>query len=61
MRLILQLIKDILKALQKLRRYFNGTIISTAFVPLLLVCRVVFSLSLNESVVALLALNSAIS
>ena len=37
-RQILQLIKDILSDLQKLLRYFNGTIISTSFVPQFPVC-----------------------
>ena len=35
-----QLIRDIPRVLQKLLRYFNGTIISTSFVPLLPGCTV---------------------
>ena len=45
-RLIYKLIEDISGVLQKLFRYFNGTIISTFFVPLLSVWLVIFSLIL---------------
>ena len=41
-------IKDILKVLQKLLKYFNGTIISTSFLPLAAVLSGFFSLGLNE-------------
>ena len=54
-----QLIKDIPRVLQKLLGYFNGTIISTSFVPLLPACTVNLSLSVKESVAALLASNPA--
>ena len=57
MTLISQLIKGISKVLQKLLKYFNGTIISTptlpAILPLLLLAAVwpvTFALKLNESV-----------
>ena len=46
-----QLIKGILRVLQKLLKYFNGTIISTlSILPLSLVLRAIFVLKLNESV-----------
>ena len=54
-RFISQLIKDISRVLQKLLRHFNGTVISTSFMLLLSVCPLIFSLSLNESIEALLA------
>ena len=50
-RLTSQLIKGISKVLQKLLKYFNGTIISTSFVPSSPVSPVIFALNLNESVV----------
>ena len=50
-RLTSQLIKGISKVLQKLLKYFSGTIISTSFVPPFLVRPVIFALNLNESVV----------
>ena len=50
-RLTSQLIKGISKVLQKLLKYFNGTIISTSFVPSFPVRPVIFTLKLNESVV----------
>ena len=34
---------------KKLLRYFNGTIISTSFVPSLPVCSAIFYLNLNET------------
>ena len=37
-----------ISVLQKLLRYFNGTIISTFFVPPFLVFPVIFCLNLNE-------------
>ena len=50
-RLTSQLIKGISKVLQKLLKYFNGTITSTSFVPSFPVWSVIFTLNLNESVV----------
>ena len=47
-RLISQLIKDISMFLQKLLRYFNGTIISTFSVPFLFVLPVIFGLNLSN-------------
>ena len=45
------MIKGISRLLQKLLKYFNGTIISTSFVPLLSsVWPVIFSLESNKSV-----------
>ena len=44
----LELIKDISSALQKLLRYFNGTIISTSFVPQPPACLAIYCLNLNE-------------
>ena len=50
MRLTSQLINGISKVLQKLLKYFNGTIISTSFVlPLFGVFPVIFILDLNDS------------
>ena len=49
MRLISQLIKGIPRVLQKLIKYFNGTIISTFFVPPLAISPVIFCLHLNEA------------
>ena len=49
-RLISQLIKDILRVLQKLLKYFNVTAISTSFVLLVWgVFTVIFILDLNDS------------
>ena len=50
-RLTSQLIKGISKVLQKLLKYFNGTIISTSFVPPFPVYPVIFAFNLNESAV----------
>ena len=50
-RLTSQLIKGISKVLEKLLKYFNGTNISTSFVPSFSVRPVIFALNLNESVV----------
>ena len=55
-RLISQLIKDISRVLQKLLRYFNGTIISTFFVPFLPAWPVIYSFILNELVSTLTSL-----
>ena len=50
MRLISQLINGISRVLQKLLKYFNGTIISTSFVlPSGGVFPVIFILDLNDS------------
>ena len=49
MRLISQLIKGISRVLQKLLKYFNGTIISTSFVLLSAgVFPIIFILDLND-------------
>ena len=49
-RLISQLIKRILRVLQKLLKYFNGTAILTSFVlPLAGYFPVIFTLDLNDS------------
>ena len=51
MRLTSQLIKGISRVLQKLLKYFNGTIISTLSIsPSSSVWPVIFALELNESV-----------
>ena len=50
MRLISQLTKDISRVFQKLRKYFNGTAISTFFVlPSAGVFLVILILDLNDS------------
>ena len=55
-----QLIKSISRVLQKLLKYFNGTIISTLFIsPSSSVWPVIFASKLNESV-ALATLKSTI-
>ena len=60
-RLTSQLIKSISRVLQKLLKYFNGTIISTLSIfPPLLVWPGFFALELNESV-ALVSLKLTIS
>ena len=60
-RLISQLINDISRVLQKLLKYFNGTIISTSFVfPLLGVFPVIFTLDLNDSEFARLSFGSSL-
>ena len=60
-RLISQLIESISRVLQKLLRYFNGTIILTSVLPLSPVLPVTFSFILNKSVVALSALKAVIA
>ena len=50
---IAQFINDISKVLQNLLRYFNGTIISTSFVPSLTVCPVTFCSKLNQALLML--------
>ena len=55
------MIEGISIVLQKLLRYFNGTFVSTLFVPLLPVSPGIFYLILNESVVALSALKSVMA
>ena len=47
-RLLLQLITDIWRVLQKLLRYFNGTTIWTYFLSTFSVCSVIFCLSLSK-------------
>ena len=59
-RLISQLIKEIFRVLQKLLKYFSGTIISTFFVLSSPVGPVIFTLKLNESV-RLFSANSTIA
>ena len=49
MRLFLQSINGISRALHKLLKYFSGTINLTAFVPLYPVEAVIFCLNLNEA------------
>ena len=49
MRLISLLINDILRVLQKLFKYSNGTIILTDFLPSFPVELVIFSLNLNQA------------
>ena len=49
MRLISQLTNGISRVLQKLLKYFNGTNILIAFVPLLPAEPVIFCLYLNEA------------
>ena len=52
MRLISQLIDGILRALQNLIKYFNGTIIWTAIVPPSPGKPVIFYLNLSEALLA---------
>ena len=60
-RLTSQLIKGISSVLQKLLKYFNGTIISTSFVlPLSGVFPVIFTLDLNDLEFARLSLGSSL-
>ena len=49
-RLLSQLINVFSRFLQKLLKYFNGTITSTFFVSLLPVSLVIFPITLNKSV-----------
>ena len=49
MRQISQLIHGISRVLQKLLKYFNGTIISAFFVPLFSVLPVILCLNLKEA------------
>ena len=59
MRLTSQLINDISRVVQKLLKYFNGTIISTSFVlPSVEVFPVIFILDLNDSESAKLSISS---
>ena len=59
-RVILELIEGISSVLQKLLRYFNGTIISSFFVPTLPVCPPIYDLNLNELLLLLVAGKSII-
>ena len=52
MRLISQLIKGISRALQKLLKYFNSTIILTSFMPQSTVSPVMFCLNLNKALLS---------
>ena len=56
-----KLINGISGDLQKLLKYFNGTIISTSFLVTLSVLPVIFSLNLYKLVIALALVNSAIT
>ena len=56
-RLILQLIKDISSVLEKVIRYFNGTIISISSKQAFSVRPVICCLNLNEALLFLLAEN----
>ena len=60
-RLILQLIKSISKVLQKLLKYFNGTIILTFFLPAFPAQPSVFVLNLNQALLLSAAGKSAIA
>ena len=60
LRLISQLIEGISRVLQKLPKYFSADVILTAFPPLLPVWPVIFSLILNELVISLAVVKSAI-
>ena len=64
MRLISKLVKDILRILQKLPKYFNGTAVSTPFaLPSAGVFPVIFTLDSNytEHVIAALSASPGIS
>ena len=52
MRLISQLIKGISRVFQKMFKYFNDSINSTPFFPLLPVMPVIFCLNLNEALLS---------
>ena len=61
MRLTSQLIHGISRVLQKLLRYFNGTIISTSFsLPVAGAFPVIFILDLNDSEYAKLSFGSSL-
>ena len=61
MRLTSQLIKGISRVIQKLLKYFNGTIISTSFsLTLLGAFPVIFILDLNNSEYATLSFSSSL-
>ena len=59
-RLISQLIDSILHVVQKLHRYFNGTIISIIFIPSFLSFPAICCLNLNNILLLLLAIKSII-
>ena len=61
MRLISQLIKGISRVLQNLVKYFNGTIISTSFVPSATVLLGDFCLNANKGLLLLAAGELAIA
>ena len=58
---ISQLTNAISRVLQKLLKYFNGTLISTFFVPLFPILAAIFVLNLNEALIILSAGKSVIS
>ena len=60
MSLISQLIKGISRVLQKLLKYFDGTIISTSFVPPATVLPVIFCLNINKALMLFAAGKSLI-
>ena len=61
MRLTSQLINDISRVVQKLLKYFNGTIISTSFsLPVAAAFSVIFTLDLNDSESAKLSFGSSL-
>ena len=61
MRLILQLIHDISRVLQKLRKYFNGTAILTSFIfPAAGAFHVILILYLNNSNSLILSFRSSL-
>ena len=53
--------KGISRVLLKLLRYLHGIIISTSFVEFLFVWPFIFSLTLNESVIALATVKSTVA
>ena len=53
-RLISESVKGFSSVLQKLLRYFNGTITLTSFVPPFPIFHVIFCLNLNEALLLLL-------
>ena len=61
MRLSSQLIKGISRVHQKLFKYFNGTIISTIFLPPSSVSAVISCFNLNEALLLLVAEKLAIA
>ena len=60
-RLISQLINGIARVLQKLLKYFNGTLVLTFFLPSSPVLSAIFVLNLDEALLLLSAGKSAIA